>query len=214
MMPEVMDTHFRFESRVNISNMSDSSDLSESTISEQLQNSGIYVFMSDIDADTVKPLIEWILYENHVVKRRKKELTLMICSSGGELQEAFALIDIMNSSVIPIKTIGLGSIASCGLMIFMSGYPGRRILTDNTSILSHQFSWHTEGKAHELFATIKEMELTQTRMIELYKKCTGAEDDVIRQYLLPAQDMWLSAQDALRLKICDQISSVSKSLLK
>lgn len=184
----------------------------ESSISEQLQNSGIYVFIDDIDGSTIKPVIEWILYENYVVKRKKKELILMICSSGGNLQEAFALIDVMNSSVVPIKTVGLGSIASCGLLIFMSGSVGRRVLTSNTSILSHQFSWHTEGKAHELFATIKEMELTHRRMIDLYKKCTGADDSTIKDYLLPAQDIWLSAQDALKLHICDQIIESTDSI--
>ena len=78
---------------------------------------------------------------------------------------AFALIDVMMSSRIPVKTVGLGTIASAGLLIFISGTHGRRVLTPNTSILSHQFSWYNEGKAHELFATMREFELTQARMI-------------------------------------------------
>lgn len=174
--------------------------------SEELQANGIYVFMDEVGADTIKPVIEWILYENIVTKHRKKELLLMICSPGGDLQDAFALIDVMRSSQIPIKTVGLGQIASSGLLIFMAGAKGRRILTPNTSILSHQFSWFNEGKAHELFATIREYELTQQRMIEHYRQCTGADDATIREYLLPSQDRWLSAEEAVKLNICDQIS--------
>jgi ATP-dependent Clp protease, protease subunit len=175
--------------------------------SDSLNNSGIYVFMGEVTEDSVKPVIEWILFENFVTPNKKKELLLMICSEGGELQTAFALIDVMQSSHIPIKTVGLGQIASSGLLIFMTGAPGRRILTPNTSILSHQFSWYNEGKAHELFATMREYELTQTRMIEHYRRCTGQEDQVIKEYLLPAQDRWLSGEEALRLNVCDQISS-------
>lgn len=174
-----------------------------------LHDSGIYVFMDEVTADTMKPIIEWIIYENFVTKNKKKELILMVCSEGGELQSAFALIDVMNSSAIPIKTVGLGQIASCGLLIFMNGARGRRILTPNTSILSHQFSWSNEGKAHELFAAVREFELIHERMVEHYRKCTGQDDAAIREYLLPAQDRWLSSDEALKLHICDTVSGQS-----
>ena len=177
--------------------------------SQALNDHGIMVLMDEINHETVKPVIEWILHENHVRKKKHKELLLMICSDGGNIAEAFALIDVLRSSKIPVKTVGLGSIASCGLLIFMAGAAGRRILTPNTSILSHQFSWESEGKSHELFATIKEFELTQKRMVTLYKDATGLEDDVIRKVLLPPQDVWLSAEEALQYHICDAIADLS-----
>ena len=177
--------------------------------SQALNDHGIMVLMDEINHETVKPVIEWILHENHVRKKKHKELLLMICSEGGNIAEAFALIDVMRSSRIPVKTVGLGSIASCGLLIFMAGAAGRRVLTPNTSILSHQFSWESEGKSHELFATIKEFELTQKRMVTLYKEATGLEDDVIRKVLLPPQDVWLSAEEALQYHICDVIADLN-----
>jgi ATP-dependent Clp protease protease subunit len=177
--------------------------------SQALNDHGIMVLMDEINHETVKPVIEWILHENHVRKKKHKELLLMICSEGGNIAEAFALIDVMRSSKIPVKTVGLGSIASCGLLIFMAGTAGRRILTPNTSILSHQFSWESEGKSHELFATIKEFELTQKRMVTLSRDATGLEDDVIRKVLLPPQDVWLSAEEALEYHICDAIADLS-----
>ena len=177
--------------------------------SQALNDHGIMVLMDEINHETVKPVIEWILHENHVRKKKHKELLLMICSEGGNIAEAFALIDVMRSSRIPVKTVGLGSIASCGLLIFMAGAAGRRVLTPNTSILSHQFSWESEGKSHELFATIKEFELTQKRMVALYREATGLEDDVIRKVLLPPQDVWLSAEEALQYHICDVIADLN-----
>jgi ATP-dependent Clp protease protease subunit len=161
--------------------------------------------MAGIEHDTVKPVVEWILHENYVRKKKLKELILMICSEGGDLEPAFALIDVMKNSKIPIKTVGLGQIASCGLLIFLAGTPGRRVLTPNTSILSHQFSWGNEGKAHELFATVKEFELTQKRMLELYKDSTQLDEATIKSVLLPPQDVYLSAEEALAYNICDQI---------
>jgi ATP-dependent Clp protease protease subunit len=178
----------------------------ETNISQDLQAAGMYVFMGEVSTESIQPVIEWILYENFVVKKRKKELLMMICSEGGDMSAAFALIDVIHSSTIPIKTVGLGQVASAGLMIFLTGSPGRRVLTPNTSILSHQFSWGSEGKSHELFATVKEFELTQQRMIAHYRQCTGLSDDEIRKSLLPPHDVYLTAQEALELRVCDAIS--------
>lgn len=170
-----------------------------------LNDHGIMVLMGEINHDSIKPVIEWILLENYVKKKKLKELLLMICSEGGDMEPAFALIDVMRNSKIPIKTVGLGQIASCGLLIFLAGAKGRRVLTPNTSILSHQFSWGSEGKAHELLATVKEFELTQKRMIQHYKDCTELDELTIKTVLLPPQDVYLSAEEALQYNICDQI---------
>jgi ATP-dependent Clp protease, protease subunit len=186
--------------------------LADKDNSELLQQAGMYVFMDDVTSESIKPIIEWILVENHVVKKnKKKELLLMICSDGGSLSDAFALIDVMRASTIPVKTIGLGSIASAGLCIFIAGEKGRRVLTPNTSILSHQYSWGNEGaKAHELFSQVKEFDLMFNRMLNLYRESTGLDDELIKQHLLPASDVWLSADEALNLNICDFISDLKK----
>ena len=182
----------------------------EQTHSQALADAGMYVFMGDVDSENIKPIVEWILHENYVSKKKKKELLLMICSEGGDVGAAFALIDVMKSSNIFIKTVGLGQIASAGLLIFLAGSPGRRILTPNTSILSHQFSWGSDGKAHELFATMKEFELTQKRMLLHYVECTGLDEEEIRRTLLPPHDVWLSAEEALALHVCDAISELKR----
>jgi ATP-dependent Clp protease protease subunit len=178
---------------------------------DDLKKSGIYTFMGDVDENNMLPIIEWILHENYIVKqKKKKELILMICSRGGNIEEAFALIDVMKSSNIPIKTVGLGQIASCGLLIFLAGTQGRRVLTPNTSILSHQYSWGSDGKHHELFAITKEFGLTQQRMINHYRETTGLYEETIKTKLLPPNDVWLSAQEALELGICNHIANISR----
>ena len=139
---------------------------------------------------------------------RPNEITLVINSPGGSVHSAFALIDTMKGSAIPIKTVGLGLIASCGILTFMAGTKGKRLITPNTSILSHQYSWGSQGKEHELFARVREYELSTERMIEHYKKCTGLKEKQIREVLLPPQDVWLSAEDAVKYGIADKVVSV------
>ena len=172
-----------------------------------LYNKGIYLLMDVITAESCKDAIEFVLKQN-AEKKKQKRLQFMICSPGGDVPSCFALIDIMKGSKIPIHTIGLGVIASCGLLLFITGEKGKRTLTPNTSILSHQYSWGSYGKEHELFAQVKEFELSTVRMIDHYKKCTGLKEKEIREYLLPPEDKWLSAREAKKLGICDSVKSV------
>ena len=169
-----------------------------------LYNKGIYLLMDTITPESCKDAIEFVLKQN-AEKKKQKRLQFMICSPGGDVPSCFALIDIMKGSKIPIHTIGLGVIASCGLLLFITGEKGKRTLTPNTSILSHQYSWGSYGKEHELFAQVKEFELSTERMISHYKKCTGLDEKEIREHLLPPEDRWLSAKEAKKLGICDKV---------
>ena len=187
--------------------MSEQNNEEPSADKEILLKKGISIFMGDVKSETISPIVDWILAAN-LSKKPHKELTLGICSPGGDLNACFALLDVMMGSKIPIRTIGMGMIASCGLLMFITGTKGKRILTPNTSILSHQYTWGSYGKEHELFATVKEFELTTERMINHYKKCTGLSEKVIREKLLPPHDVWLDANQAKRLGICDRIQEM------
>lgn len=171
-------------------------------------DAGIMYFSDGFDSQTTKPVIQAIIEKNLMPNtQRPKELTLVINSPGGQVHSAFALIDTMKGSAIPVKTVGIGMIASCGLLTFMSGTKGRRVITPNTSILSHQYSWGSGGKEHELFARVREFELSTARMLEHYKKCTGLSEKKVRDILLPPEDRWLSAKEAVKYGIADKIVS-------
>ena len=94
----------------------------------------------------------------------------------------------------------------CGFLIFIAGTKGKRILINIYSSAPH--SWGSAGKEHELYARVREFELSTQRMIEHYKKCIGMSEKQIREILLPPQDVWLSAKEARKLKICDKIEEL------
>lgn len=169
-------------------------------------DAGYYYMADNFTYESTKPIVNWIMEKNLLPdSERPEKLVLVINSPGGSVHAAFALIDTMKGSAIPVHTVGLGLIASCGVLTFMAGTKGHRVLTPNTSILSHQYSWGSGGKEHELFARVKEFELSTERMINHYKKCTGLSEKVIREVLLPAEDVWLSAEEAIKYKIADKI---------
>jgi len=168
---------------------------------------GIFLFTMPVVAQTVHPVIEWILVENMVAERRKF-LQLIICCPGGEVNAGFALVDVMAASSVPIRTTGIGMIASCGLMIFMAGQKGHRTITPNTNILSHQYSWGGEGKEHELIARQRAYKLSSKRMMDHYRKHTKLSVEKIRKELMPAEDRWLSAREAVKFNLADKIKKL------
>ena len=174
-----------------------------------LWENSIYYFSDDFTSKSTAPVIKFIMEKNLMPRAHKpQEITLIINSPGGHVHAAFALIDVMKGASIPIKTVGLGMIASCGILTFMAGHKGSRILTPNTSILSHQYSWGSRGKEHELYAVMREFEMSTERMLTHYKKCTGMNEKKIREVLLPPQDVWLSAEEAVKYGIADSIKRV------
>lgn len=176
-----------------------------------LKDAGIYFFMDEVTTGSMRSIIEWIFEENLSAKK-KKQLQLIVNSPGGSVEALFATVDVMNGSKIPICTTGIGQLASCGLLLFMSGKMGERILTPNCSIMSHQYSWGSHGKHHELLAIEKEFNLTHERILRLYKKCLNIKKDkkeqIINDVLLRQTDTWLSPEEALKYGICDKIKDI------
>ena len=170
-----------------------------------LRDRGVFIISDVFNAVLAKNVVTWILESNLSPNRKYENLTLIINSPGGEVNSAFAIIDAMKGSFIPVHTIGLGQISSCGLLTFLAGTKGHRILTPNTSILSHQWSWGSIGKEHELLASVKQYGLITEKMIRHYQAHTGLEESVIREKLLPAHDVWLSAEEAKEFGIADEI---------
>jgi len=170
-----------------------------------LEKNGYFLLSDPITEQSVAPLIKFILAHNLRDPKLVDHIKLIINSPGGSVEAAFALIDIIRASKIPIRTYGLGLIASAALMIFMSGRRGNRFATPNTAILSHQWTGGLQGKEHEIFATQREFENVKERVIALYMKCTGLPRSKVIKYLLPTSDVWLTAEEAKKYGLVDTI---------
>lgn len=181
-------------------------DFDGQTSQDVLEQNGIFLFAGEVDDDTTYDLMSWVLAEN--ITRRHEQLTLVINSPGGEVTSGFGVVDCLTGSHVPIRTVGMGSLESMGLLIFIAGQKGQRILTPNTLIMSHQWSGICEGKEHELIAGVKRNNLISEMVIRHYRKHTGLPISKIKKYLLPPSDVYLTAEEALNLNLCDQIRLV------
>ena len=173
---------------------------------KSIEENHYYLFHQDFTNESTANAIRFIL-ERNLMTDPPACMKMIINSPGGDVTSAFAMIDTIKGSRVPIYTYGLGQISSCGLLAFISGQKGHRYITKNTAILSHQYSWGSYGKQHELMSKVKEFENTSERILEHYKKCTGLSEKKIKEYLLPSNDVWLTAKEAVNLGIADEIVS-------
>lgn len=165
------------------------------------------IAFGDVNNDLASTIAEWIIGNNYS-EESPEMLTMFLNSAGGDLNAAWSIIDIIRGSSVPVRIIGLGQLASAGLLIFMSGEKGMRILTENTSLMSHQYFWGAIGKHHELMAVQKEFNLTQDRLVKHIKKCTGLSEKQVEEKLMPPHDVYMSADEAKKLGLCDHIKNL------
>jgi ATP-dependent Clp protease protease subunit len=172
-------------------------------IGVKLLDNSIHFLTGEITEENVEECVKWIVYEN--LEAKEKLLTLYVNSTGGDLYQAFALIDVMHSSKHTIRTIAVGSIMSAAFLIFAAGDKGQRYIAANTGIMCHQFSGSADAKFHDLKAEMKENELLNQKMINILKEATGLTPSRIKSKLLPATDVYMTAQEALDLGIADHL---------
>jgi len=132
-------------------------------------------------------------------------ITMIVNSGGGSINAAWQICDVMDYISTPVYTTGLGQIASAALMIFMNGEPGNRVITEKTSIMSHLYSWGAAGGHNNLISVNKEFKSTYERMLAHYINCTGLKKKTIEKELLCEHDIWLTADEALKFNIADEV---------
>lgn len=175
----------------------------EDRVEGKLLQSHIHFLTGEIDEDNIRKAIQWIVYEN--VTNEAKTLTLYVNSQGGDLYQAFALIDIMRKSKHPINTVGLGCVMSAAFLIFIAGTVGNRMIAPNTGIMCHQYSDITEGKHHDLKATMKEGENCNSRMLSIIQESCDLDVRTIKRRLLNPTDVYLTANELIELGLADSM---------
>lgn len=173
-------------------------------INHTLLNEHIYFLSGEIDDEKIKHAMQWLTFEN-LQSNEDKILQLYINSPGGSLYDSFALIDMMRASLFPIRTIGIGSVMSSAFLIFASGTKGERYIYKNTGIMCHQFSDTSDGKYHDIKASVKEGDLCNHRMAEILKNATSLDEASVKRKFLKPTDSYFKAEELLSLGIADHI---------
>jgi ATP-dependent Clp protease protease subunit len=178
--------------------------IAEDRIDLKLLENSTHFINGEINEESIGAAVKWLIYEN-LDTSKEKVLTLYINSTGGDLYQAFGLIDVMRASPHVVRCIGIGAVMSAAFLIFASGDREQRYAAKNTSFMCHQFTESMDSKYHDLKATMRENDICNDRMITILKEATGLAPSVIKKKLLPASDVYLTAEEVVELKVADHI---------
>ena len=163
-----------------------------------------HFFTGNVDGDSIEKAIRWIMMgaQNPSPKYPMK---LYVNSDGGNLTDAFALMDVMRTSPVPIATVGMGNLMSSAFMIFAAGTKGQRAIAKNTSIMIHQFNHEYAGKYHDMKAYAEEIDRINYRMVAELARTSGLTEQEVGTKLLKPSDVWLTADQLVELGFADII---------
>jgi ATP-dependent Clp protease protease subunit len=163
-----------------------------------------HFFTGNVDGESIEKAIRWIMMgaQNPSPEHPMK---LYINSDGGNLLDAFALMDVMRTSPVPIATIGMGNLMSSAFMIFAAGTKSKRAIAKNTSIMIHQFNHEYMGKYHDMKAYAAEIDRINERMVAELTRTGNLNDQQVSTKLLKPSDVWLTAEQLVELGFADII---------
>lgn len=177
-----------------------------------------YVYLKgDITVESCADAIEAILSINYPTFEQDEEgfnvevpqpdvINLMITSVGGDMTGAFALINVIRGSRIPVRTIVLGEAASAGLCILMAGH--QRVATPYSGLMSHSFSSGVEGSYHDIINAADAFKAYHEKMLAFYVECTGLDVKFIKKFLLVDRDHYFSPEKALSYNMVDLVETL------
>lgn len=169
-----------------------------------LESFGAHMFFGAVNNDTSYDACQFILKSNMFYKERKP-LTMFFNTGGGESSDGFAVIDLMETSRLPIATVGIGTICSMGVLLVSAGNQGMRTLTKNSEVMAHQFSGYFDGKQHELIAQQTAYRMLERRFIRHFLNHSIMTETQIRDVLFGPSDRYLTPAECKKFGLVDRV---------
>lgn len=140
----------------------------------------------------------------------KKDIFFYINSPGGIIYDALAIYDTMQYVSNDVQTVGIGVQASAAAFLLSSGQKGKRYILPNSTVMIHQPSSGTRGKVTDQEIDLKEALRLKKLLEKIMANNTGQKPEKIHQDM--ERDKWLTAQEAKKYGIVDQVIENTKAI--
>lgn len=158
----------------------------------------------DIAADTLaihRMILRWNLEDKGKPVAERKPIRILIMSYGGNVDNMWLLIDVINASKTPIHTINCGVAASAAASIFIAGHT--RSMMPNAKVVIHEGSAQFAGDAVKVMDASESYKKELKRMKDFILDNTEIGKTAL--YKKRNNDWELDAQFCLENKVCDSI---------
>jgi ATP-dependent Clp protease, protease subunit len=137
-----------------------------------------------------------------------RSIAMMVSTHGGVASDMFSILDIMDmvkSRTCDIETIGIGKVMSAGVPILAAGSKGKRKVGRNCRIMLHNVMAGTGGTIFSMENELEEIKWVQDRYIETLANYTKLTPSKIKKLLKTQKDVYISAEEAIKMGIADEI---------
>jgi ATP-dependent Clp protease protease subunit len=104
-------------------------------------------------------------------------IPVVIDSYGGSVYALMTMISAIKHSKIPVATIVEGKAMSCGAILFSFGAQGKRFMDPDATVMIHDVSSMSFGKAEEIKASAEETERLNQKIYHMMAANCGQDTD-------------------------------------
>ena len=124
--------------------------------------------------DPGKNISEMVIRGLLFLDKTEGEIELWINTPGGDVDDMFAIYDVIQSCENDVATIGHGQIASAGGLILAAGSKGMRYAMPNALFMAHEFQdGVTDGGTRLQRIHLEQKELGEQRWAKLMGRASG-----------------------------------------
>lgn len=149
------------------------------------------IFIDDaIDDSLANSIIAQLLYLDSI---STDEITIYINSPGGSVYAGLAIYDISKIITAPVKTVGIGCVASMGAVLMLMGSVRKSLV--HTRYMLHQVSSGTDGKLSDMQISLEEAKDCNEAILKILEEKLTIENlrDKFRD------DYWFGRDEALKI---------------
>jgi len=141
-------------------------------------------------------------------------IPVVIDSYGGQVYSLLSMLSVIESSELPVATIGLGKCMSCGAVLLGMGTPGYRYVAPGTTVMIHDVSNMSIGKSSEIQATAKETDRLKKELFHrLATSCKKDKNYFIEELRKRDNAEWyITAAQAKKINLVDCVATPTLSV--
>jgi len=139
-----------------------------------------------------------------------EDITLHVDTPGGSVKSGLGIVDVMDYIKCDIATVNTGMAASMGSVLLGAGTKGKKSSLRFSKTMLHQSSGGAVGNIQDARISMEEWEKTNDILFELLGGYCGKSAKRVMKDA--TRDKWLSATEALKYGIIDEVIGLKLDL--
>ncbi len=146
--------------------------------------------------------------ESNSKNYERKPIKIFFNSHGGDVYDMWLLVDSILNSTTPVYTYCTGYAMSAAFVAFLAG--DKRYMSPHATLMFHQISCWRYGKYQDIVDDRAHMDEMNRQIEKFVMERTKIDEGFILESRKKKQDVYFSANLALKLSIIDEILSVKQ----